>query len=102
MFEIRFLPTTIDLNIVVLNISARQAADYWIYWWLSLLLSVQDGSENRLVESLSLIDAVMPDIVATRQNQQNQQKQQMIKSEPPEANGEETKPSESLIETLLR
>lgn len=34
----------------------------------------------------------MPDIVATRQNQQNQQKQQMIKSEPPEANGEEAKP----------
>lgn len=33
----------------------------------------------------------MPDIVATRQNQQNQQKQ-MIKSEPPEANGEEAKP----------
>jgi len=54
----------------------------------------EDGSEQRLVESLSLIDAVMPDIVATRQNQQNQQKQQLIKSEPPEANGsEEPKPS---------
>uniref|UniRef100_A0A1B6KNS3 WD repeat-containing protein 55 homolog n=1 Tax=Graphocephala atropunctata TaxID=36148 RepID=A0A1B6KNS3_9HEMI len=52
----------------------------------------EDGTEQRLVESLSLIDAVMPDIVATRQNQQNQQKQQMIKSEPPEANGEDTKP----------
>lgn len=31
-------------------------------------------------ESLSLIDAVMPEVVATRQNQQNQQKQ-IVKSE---------------------
>lgn len=36
---------------------------------------------------MSLIDAVMPDVVATRQNQQNQQKQ-IIKPDP-EANGEE-------------
>lgn len=33
------------------------------------------------MESLSLIDAVMPDVVATRQNQQNQQKQ-IVKTEP--------------------
>jgi len=43
-----------------------------------------------LVESLSLIDAVMPDVVAARQNQQNQQKQS-IKNETAEANGEESK-----------
>lgn len=48
----------------------------------------EDGTEQRLVESLSLIDAVMPDVVAARQNQQNQQKQ-TIKSEGTEANGEE-------------
>lgn len=49
-----------------------------------------DGTEQRLVESLSLIDAVMPDVVAARQNQQNQQKQS-IKNETAEANGEESK-----------
>lgn len=48
----------------------------------------EDGTEQRLVESLSLIDAVMPDIVASRQNQQNQQKQ-AIKSEITDTNGEE-------------
>ncbi|XP_060521751.1 F-box-like/WD repeat-containing protein TBL1XR1-B [Cylas formicarius] len=48
----------------------------------------EDGTEQRLVESLSLIDAVMPDVVASRQNQQNQQKQ-AIKNEGAEANGEE-------------
>ncbi|XP_046991572.1 F-box-like/WD repeat-containing protein TBL1XR1 [Schistocerca americana] len=49
----------------------------------------EDGTENRMVDSLSLIDAVMPDIVATRQNQQNQQKQQIVKTEMPDMNGEE-------------
>lgn len=52
----------------------------------------EDGIEQRLVESLSLIDAVMPEVVAVRQNLQNQQKQ-AIKTEPPssaETNGEET------------
>ncbi|CAG9854956.1 unnamed protein product [Phyllotreta striolata] len=48
----------------------------------------EDGTEQRLVESLSLIDAVMPDVVASRQNQQNQQKQ-AIKAEQNETNGEE-------------
>lgn len=50
------------------------------------------GQEQRLAESLSLIDAVMPEVVAIRQNQQNQQKQ-AIKTEVPatpgETNGEE-------------
>jgi transducin (beta)-like 1 len=41
------------------------------------------------VESLSLIDAVMPDVVASRQNQQNQQKQQIVKTEMQDTNGEE-------------
>lgn len=49
----------------------------------------QDGTEQRLVESLSLIDAVMPDVVASRQNQQNQQKQQIVKTEMQDTNGEE-------------
>ncbi|CAH1971194.1 unnamed protein product [Acanthoscelides obtectus] len=49
----------------------------------------EDGTEQRSVESLSLIDAVMPDVVASRQNQQNQQKQ-AIKAEQTETNGEET------------
>ncbi|XP_018575424.1 F-box-like/WD repeat-containing protein TBL1XR1 [Anoplophora glabripennis] len=48
----------------------------------------EDGTEQRLVESLSLIDAVMPDVVASRQNQQNQQK--AIKAEASEGNGEES------------
>lgn len=48
----------------------------------------EDGTEQRVVESLSLIDAVMPDVVATRQNQINQQKQQM-KTEVQDTNGEE-------------
>lgn len=49
----------------------------------------EDGTENRLVESLSLIDAVMPDVVASRQ-QQNQQKP-IVKNEPHDTNGEEGK-----------
>uniref|UniRef100_A0A6M2DMM1 Putative u4/u6 small nuclear ribonucleoprotein prp4 n=1 Tax=Xenopsylla cheopis TaxID=163159 RepID=A0A6M2DMM1_XENCH len=50
----------------------------------------EDGSEQRLPESLSLIDAVMPEVVASRQNQQNQHKQ-AIKAESTEnANGEES------------
>lgn len=48
----------------------------------------EDGSEQRLIEGLSLIDAVMPDVVASRQNQQNQQKQP-IKAEITDTNGEE-------------
>lgn len=50
----------------------------------------EDGTEHRMVESLSLIDAVMPDVVASRQNQQNQAKQQ-VKTEVQDANGEEGK-----------
>lgn len=48
----------------------------------------EDGSEQRLTESLSLIDAVMPEIVASRQSQ-NQQKQSVVKNETQETNGEE-------------
>lgn len=51
----------------------------------------EDGTEHRMVESLSLIDAVMPDIVATRQNQINQQKQQ-VKADGQDTNGEEGNP----------
>lgn len=52
---------------------------------------LEDGTEQRLTESLSLIDAVMPDVVASRQNQQNQQK--TVKSENPDTNGEEVGPT---------
>lgn len=45
----------------------------------------EDGTEHRLVESLSLIDAVMPDVVATRQSQQKQ----AIKAEVTDKNGED-------------
>lgn len=40
------------------------------------------GTETRLTESLSLIDAVTPDIVAARQNAHNAQKQAVKPSEP--------------------
>lgn len=50
----------------------------------------EDGTEQRIVESLSLIDAVMPDVVASRQNQHNQQKQVVAKQETQDTNGEET------------
>lgn len=62
----------------------------------------QDGTEQRMIESLSLIDAVMPDIVASRQQAQVQQQSQqqttgtatkgppgLIKNDPQETNGEE-------------
>lgn len=39
------------------------------------ILNVLPGVETRLTESLSLIDAVTPDIVAARQNAHNAQKQ---------------------------
>ncbi|EFX70265.1 hypothetical protein DAPPUDRAFT_257336 [Daphnia pulex] len=48
-----------------------------------------DGSEQPM-DSLSLIDAVMPDVVASRQQQmQNNQKPQVVKTEPPNSNGDE-------------
>lgn len=45
----------------------------------------EDGSE-RMIESLSLIDAVMPDVVVTRQKEADRQK---AKSEPTDNNTEE-------------
>ncbi|CAG9826222.1 unnamed protein product [Diabrotica balteata] len=59
----------------------------------------EDGTEQRLVESLSLIDAVMPDVVASRQNQQNQQKQ-AVKAEQSETNGEEAAVESTQSETM--
>lgn len=50
----------------------------------------EDGGEQRASDTLSLIDAVMPDVIASRQNQQNQQKQ-TVKTEQTETNGEEGK-----------
>ncbi|XP_066141889.1 F-box-like/WD repeat-containing protein TBL1XR1 [Euwallacea fornicatus] len=59
----------------------------------------EDGTVHRLLESLSLIDAVMPDIVAVKQNQQNQQKQ-AVKNETTEANGEEAVVAPSQVESM--
>lgn len=56
----------------------------------------EDGTEHKLTESLSLIDAVMPDIVAIRQNQHNQQKQ-TVKAEVVDTNGEEGSLDKSII-----
>lgn len=47
----------------------------------------EDGTE-RMVESLSLIDAVMPDVVASRQ-QANQAKSNIVKNEPNNTNGDD-------------
>ena len=47
----------------------------------------EDGTE-RVIESLSLIDAVMPDVVAARQAAA-QKSAQLVKTEPPATNGAE-------------
>ncbi|XP_057372895.1 F-box-like/WD repeat-containing protein TBL1XR1 isoform X1 [Daphnia carinata] len=53
-------------------------------------ISVGDDGSERPMESLSLIDAVMPDVVASRQQQlQNNQKPQVVKTEPTNSNGDE-------------
>uniref|UniRef100_A0A023FUZ6 Putative beta-transducin family wd-40 repeat protein n=1 Tax=Amblyomma parvum TaxID=251391 RepID=A0A023FUZ6_AMBPA len=49
----------------------------------------EDGSE-RMIESLSLIDAVMPDVVASRQQQAHNNKNAVVKAEPSNTNGEDT------------
>ncbi|XP_063698502.1 F-box-like/WD repeat-containing protein TBL1XR1 [Culicoides brevitarsis] len=46
----------------------------------------EDGTEQRVVESLSLIDAVMPEVVQLRQNM-NAMKVVQVKTEAPETNG---------------
>ena len=47
----------------------------------------EDGTE-RVIESLSLIDAVMPDVVAARQAAATKSAQ-LVKTEPPATNGGE-------------
>jgi transducin (beta)-like 1 len=65
------------------------------------VLVFQDGSEQPM-ESLSLIDAVMPDVVASRQQQtQNKQKPQVVKTEPPNSNGDEPMHSNRKIVTTF-
>lgn len=69
----------------------------------------QDGVDQRMMESLSLIDAVMPDIVATRQQALQQQTQQsgtvtkgpagLIKQEQ-ESNGDDS--NKVLLGNMLR
>ncbi|KAG0428402.1 hypothetical protein HPB47_024616 [Ixodes persulcatus] len=48
----------------------------------------EDGSE-RMIESLSLIDAVMPDVVASRQQQAHNSKNAVVKAEPNNTNGDD-------------
>lgn len=48
----------------------------------------EDGTEHRTIEGLSLIDAVMPDVVEYKQSQLNAQKQ-LLKAEVSDTNGEE-------------
>ncbi|XP_064455683.1 F-box-like/WD repeat-containing protein TBL1XR1 isoform X3 [Ornithodoros turicata] len=49
----------------------------------------EDGSE-RMIESLSLIDAVMPDVVASRQQQaHNSKNSAVVKAEPNNTNGDD-------------
>ncbi|XP_076311673.1 transducin beta like ebi isoform X2 [Tachypleus tridentatus] len=52
----------------------------------------EDGSE-RMIESLSLIDAVMPDVVASRQQQAHSVKNPVVKTETNNGNGEENSTS---------
>jgi transducin (beta)-like 1 len=47
----------------------------------------EDGTETKIVEKLSLIDAVMPEVVANRQNQLNKTKANL--TEATETNGEQ-------------
>jgi len=50
---------------------------------------LQDGAE-RVIESLSLIDAVMPDVVESRKQAAAKSQQiKQIKTEPADTNGEE-------------
>lgn len=58
----------------------------------------EDGTE-RLIDSLSLIDAVMPDVVASRQ-QQNQQPKAVVKTEIPSTNGDEVPPAGTTGENM--
>ena len=48
---------------------------------------LQDGSE-RMIDSLSLIDAVMPDVIASRQLQ-NQSQKPVVKTDIQNTNGDE-------------
>lgn len=58
----------------------------------------EDGTEQRVVESLSLIDAVMPEVVQMRQNL-NAQKVVQVKTETPETNGGEGETTSSTTTT---
>ena len=56
----------------------------WLFYFVTFFK--KDGSE-RVIDSLSLIDAVMPDVVETRKQQAA--KEQQVKTEPVSTNGEE-------------
>jgi transducin (beta)-like 1 len=54
------------------------------------------------MESLSLIDAVMPDFASRQQQIQNNQKAQVVKTEPPNSNGDEPMHSyRKIVNTFL-
>ena len=82
-------------NLNMINLSTTKRLLFYVFVF-------QDGSE-RPMESLSLIDAVMPDVVASRQQQmQNNQKPQVVKTEPPNSNGDEPMHSyRKIVNTFL-
>lgn len=53
---------------------------------------VQDGAQAKNIEALTLIDAVMPDVVESKK--QAAQPAPKIKTEPASTNGEEATPAE--------
>ncbi|EFX78483.1 hypothetical protein DAPPUDRAFT_53261, partial [Daphnia pulex] len=62
-------------------------------------ISVGDDGSEQPMESLSLIDAVMPDVASRQQQMQNNQKPQVVKTEPPNSNVDEPMHSYRKIET---
>ena len=107
----QLVPTAALLSIIQKGLRSvlEMCVTILIWWNLSttkfLLVYVfvfQDGSEQPM-ESLSLIDAVMPDVVASRQQQtQNNQKPQVVKTEPPNSNGDEPMHSyRKIVNTFL-
>lgn len=69
-----------DGNYVLANLMKSEKKK--CYYYIIHLVLLIAGTETRLTESLSLIDAVTPDIVAARQNAHNAQKQAVKPSEP--------------------
>jgi len=72
-----FSPTTVDEHRWVTGLQYTEAE-----------ISIGEDGTERVIEYLSLIDAVMPDVVAARQTAA-QKSDQLVKTEPPATNGAE-------------